>query len=279
MDYIECRFELAPFEPFHEILIAELAELPFESFVEEDPVVKAYIPESLFKIEMLDEVEILHSDQLSVRWTHKQIPQENWNKKWETSFDAVEIDNFCIIKAPFHPIKEGFKYELIIEPKMSFGTGHHETTQLMIKGMKRLDLINKKVLDMGSGTAVLAILAEKMGASLVHAIDIEDWAYENMNENVIRNNCKNIITKKGGEEVIEMLDEKYDCIFANINKNILLKQFDIYIKHLNTGGELLISGFFPSDVVDFKHLVKKYKLLEIVEDSESQWCMLHYKKR
>lgn len=278
MNYIECSFEIEPFEPYAEILLAELSELPFESFLEETPFLKAYIPVKDFSKKEVVNCWLFSSDDVKIKWNYKEIPQENWNKKWETSFDAVEIDDFCRIRAPFHNSKQEFTHEIIIEPKMSFGTGHHETTQLMIQGISQLDLTNKKVLDMGSGTAILSILAEKMGAEAVDAIDIEEWAYENMKENIQRNNCTKIKVYQGGEEQIFQLDDKYNCILANINKNILLKQIPTYIKHLKKGGDLLLSGFFPSDVDDFQYFVKSSLLIEIAVESNDQWCMLHLRK-
>ena len=276
-NYIECTFELAPFEPFHEILIAQLSDLPFESFVEEEPVVKAYIQSEEFDLKLLDSIDLLKSDLVTIRWSHKEIEKENWNAKWEQSFEPVEVGDFCIVRAPFHESKPNFTHEIIIEPKMSFGTGHHETTQLMIEGMKPLKLDGKRVWDMGSGTGILAILAEKMGAAEVHAVDIEEWAAENMKENVQRNNCKNVHTYLGDIDWVDGKGE-FDCILANINKNILIRQFDTYIQHLNSGGHLLLSGFFPSDVSDFEALLDQYKLVLRNSLSHSDWAMLHLQK-
>lgn len=277
MNYIECTFELAPFEPFHEILIAQLSDLPFESFVEEEPVVKAYIQEKDFDITLLDNIELLTNDLVSIRWTHHVIPKENWNAKWEKSFDPVEVGDFCMVRAPFHPGNEKFKFEIIIEPKMSFGTGHHETTQLMIEGMQELQLEGKRIWDMGSGTGILAILAEKMGASEIHAVDIEEWAAENMKENVGRNHCELVQTYLGDIDWVQGKG-KFDCILANINKNILIKHFDVYIEHLNAAGHILLSGFFPSDISDFESLMKKHKLMLKNKLSHSDWAMLHLQK-
>lgn len=277
MNYVECIFELAPFEPFHEILIAQLSELPFESFVEEDPLVKGYIQEKDFDIALIDKLDLFESDLVSIRWEHKTIAQENWNAKWEKSFEAVEVNNFCLIRAPFHTSNKQFDHEIIIEPKMSFGTGHHETTQLMIEGMKNLDLQGKRVWDMGSGTGILAILAEKMGASEVHAVDIESWAAENMKENVARNECEKVHTYLGDIDWVEGRGE-FDCILANINKNILIKQFDQYMSHLKRGGHILLSGFFPSDVSDFEGLMKQHKLILKNKLSHANWAMIQLQK-
>lgn len=277
MNYIECTFELAPFEPFNEILIAQLSELPFESFMEEDPVVKGYIQEKEFDLKLFDSVDLLKSDLVSIRWSHKEIAKENWNAKWEKSFEPVEVGDFCMVRAPFHSTNDKFKFEIIIEPKMSFGTGHHETTQLMIEGMQALQLKDKRVWDMGSGTGILAVLAEKMGAAEVHAVDIEEWAAINMKENVERNHCKQVSTYLGD---IDWVEDKgtFDCILANINKNILLSQFDVYMSHLSSRGHLLLSGFFPSDVSDFESMMKKYKLILKNKLSYSDWAMIHLQK-
>lgn len=247
MSYIELQISLNPFYPFNEILVASLSDHEFDSFVEEEPILKAYIEKSKFNKEVIAQLALDQYENLDFKVEVIEIEKENWNKQWEASFDPVVVGDFCSIRAPFHaPIPET-KFEIIIEPKMSFGTGHHDTTQMMIAQMSRLDLQNKSVLDMGSGTGVLAILAEKMKASLIHAIDIEEWASENMMENFQKNDCQISQAFLGDVEQLKALNTPYDCILANINKNILLADIPFYVSHLKKGGSLILSGFFQYD--------------------------------
>ncbi len=279
MNYIECSFKLIPYEPFNELLIAELSDNNFESFLEEDPYLKAYIPISDFKTDFIKDIPLLNTKEFKdVEWSYKEIQEVNWNKKWESSFDAIEIGNFCTIRAPFHPSKSGFKFEIIIEPKMSFGTGHHATTQLMLEEMEKLNFNGKTVLDMGSGTAILSILAEKLGAKLIHAIDIDKWAYENMQENIERNNCSHIKSWIGGVERLHEINTTYDYILANINKNVLTQQLKNYVHYLNTNGELLISGFFEEDVVDLEKQLNTFYLKKLNIASKNKWSLIRSQK-
>ena len=279
MDYIEVSIKLSPFRPFNEIVVAQLGELPFDSFLEEEDqsLVKAYILENDYiesdVTNAFDQFEGL----VEISFNAEKIEKVNWNQKWEENFDPVEVGVFCYVRAPFHPEKLNFKHEVIIEPKMSFGTGHHQTTQMMVELMENIDFEEKVVLDMGSGTGILAILAKKMCASEVEAIDIEEWAFENMKENFERNNT-GVTAHHGGEEVITYVGKKYDVIIANINKNILLCQFETYNSFLKSGGLLLLSGFYVTDADDL--IVAKelgeYKLLEKLE--KETWCGLKLQK-
>ncbi len=270
MNHLEFKISLAPFYPASEILVAKLGEIGFESFVEDEPYILAYILKSDFNdfnlTQVLNEMESFSK----IKIEKKEIPKENWNKRWENSFEPITLGDFCIIRAPFHSSNPNIKHEIIIEPKMSFGTGHHETTQLMIELMKGIDFADKKVLDMGSGTGILAILAEQLGAKSILAIDIEEWAFENMNENLERNNCSRIKTKLGGEEQLPE-DENYDIILANINKNILKSQFETYAKLQLANQRMLISGFFQTDLKELSNRLQDYNYALEISIVENLW--------
>jgi len=247
MDYIECTcYYTSNNADFSEILIAKLAELGYESFTEEPDMVKAYIPGKQFDEEAVKSIQVLMNDNIStVRYEWKLIKAENWNEQWEKSFEPVIVDSHCIVRASFHPIDKQYEYDLHIEPKMSFGTGHHETTQLMLTQILETDCVGKRVVDCGCGTGVLAILAHKKGASYVKAFDIDEWCVENTLENAQKNNVVIGVELKG----IESLEnETFDIILANINRNILMSSMKQFSKSLVEGGTLLISGIYNSDM-------------------------------
>ncbi|KAA3650323.1 MAG: 50S ribosomal protein L11 methyltransferase [Bacteroidetes bacterium] len=278
MSYLECKFRLNPFEPYNEIIVAQLSELGFESFAETNDEVLAYIQLAEFNESIKNACSEMAFQGVEIAFEMKEIPKENWNQKWENSFEPVLIDDFCIIRAPFHQAKSDFKHEIIIEPKMSFGTGHHATTQLMVKLMSSIKIEGSKVIDMGSGTGVLAILAAKMKASQVDAIDIEEWAFENIQENIERNDTLMVKPYLGGAEVLNQMNKTYDVFLANINKNILLRDIPLYDLKINKGGSLLLSGFFVFDAEELVLFMEKmnYKLLS--SDALQDWSCLHFKK-
>ncbi|TDS16775.1 [LSU ribosomal protein L11P]-lysine N-methyltransferase [Maribacter caenipelagi] len=243
--YIEYRFKVKPKDPASDLLIAELGEAGFESFVEEDDDVLAYIQKTDWSEGMLENLPILDNSRYKFTYDYKEIAQENWNATWEQNFQPIIVDDICMIRAPFHEAIN-VEYDIIIEPKMSFGTGHHETTHMMLQHILQLDVKGKTVLDMGSGTGVLAILAGMRGATTIDAIDIDNWCYLNAKENVERNGMGFISVYEGD---VALLDgKKYDLIIANINRNILLADLPSYAKSLNTGGVLLLSGFYTEDL-------------------------------
>jgi ribosomal protein L11 methyltransferase len=243
--YIEYRFTVEPKEPASDILIAELGEAGFESFVEEEDEVLAYIQKADWSLDILNDIQILTNKNFKIRYGYKEIEQENWNATWEQNFQPIIVDDVCMIRAPFHePI--GVEYDIVIEPKMSFGTGHHETTHMMLQHILQLNVKDKTVLDMGSGTGVLAILTAMRGATKIDAIDIDNWCFLNAQENVIRNKMDLISVYEG--DVALLKDKKYDIIIANINRNILLEDLPEYVKSLNKNGILLLSGFYTEDL-------------------------------
>lgn len=276
MDYIEFKAIIEPLEIGREVLIAELANIEFESFVDTDTGLKAYIKQSQFKPEDLNSISILNNSDFKISFELNSIPDQNWNKTWEESFNPIMVENKCFVRANFHKPKS-VDFDIVINPQMSFGTGHHETTYLMIKQLLNIDLNNMKVLDMGCGTGVLAILAKMKGGSYVEAIDIDEWAYSNTLENIRNNNCEDIVVEKGGAESIS--NNKFDCILANINRNILLQDMKKYSSALNDDGLLLLSGFFVSDKTIILKESKKYSLELELEDSKNDWMMLKLKKK
>ena len=243
--YVEYNFKISPLQPAADILIAELGEAGFESFVEHETGIQAYIQKVDWHEEILGEVRILNNSRFHIVYDFKEIEQENWNATWEQNFHPITVADQCEVRAPFHE-KSDVAYDIVIEPKMSFGTGHHETTHMMLQFILEHDFQGKSVLDMGCGTGVLAILAEMKGAASVDAIDIDNWCYLNARENVERNHCKNIRVFEG--DVTLLQGKTYDVIIANINRNILLSDIPQYVKCLTDNGQLFLSGFYKEDI-------------------------------
>ncbi len=243
-------FKATPLQPAVDILIAELGEAGFESFVETNEGVSAYIQKEEWYETILNTITILKSDEFEITYTFEDIEQTNWNAEWEKNFKPIIVDNLCTVRAPFHE-KPNTKYDIIIEPKMSFGTGHHETTHMMIQKLLKTDLKGKSVLDMGCGTGVLAILAAMRGAAIIEAIDIDNWCYINSLENIEKNKTPKVKVYEGDARLLK--DKQYDVMIANINRNILLNDIKIYANCLNNNGLLLLSGFYSEDL----SLIKK----------------------
>lgn len=274
MDHIEITFTLDPREPFAEILTAQLADIGFDTFVDTEDGIKAYILEGNFKETMLSEISILETAGLKHTCKTERIAKKNWNEEWEKNFDRVEVGDQLLIRAPFHAPSNKFTYEIVIEPKMSFGTGHHDTTFLMAQQLMKLDVKGKSVLDMGCGTGILAILASKLGAATVKAIDIEEWAFLNTKENAERNKTINISVEKG--DVNLLAGNSFQLILANINKNVLIKDIGLYTSSLTKGGELLISGFFESDCQELESKFKAQGLLLKEKVVRTNWALMHF---
>ncbi|MFS4456116.1 50S ribosomal protein L11 methyltransferase [Maribacter sp. 2304DJ31-5] len=243
--YIAYNFVVEPLQPAADILVAELGEAGFESFVEEKEGITAYIQKQDWSRDILEGINILGNPRFEIKYTLEEIAQENWNATWEQNFQPIIVDGICEVRAPFHKKKE-VVYDIVIEPKMSFGTGHHETTHMMLQHILDLDVKGKSVLDMGCGTGVLAILAGMKGASGIEAIDIDHWSYQNAIENVSRNGLDHIHVQEGDVSLLNK--QKFDIIIANINRNILLMDIPSYVRCLNPGGTLLLSGFYKEDL-------------------------------
>jgi ribosomal protein L11 methyltransferase len=242
-DYVEVRISAGGDEESCGIIVALLNGLGYEGFVEDGQALLAYVP-----IDEFDEGRLRET--LSVSGfspeSISRIPAKNWNRQWESDYKPVTLDGRIMVRAPFHRPVPGMLYDLVIEPRMSFGTAHHETTSMMLRMIAGLDMQGKDVLDMGCGTAVLAILASKMGAATVLAIDNDDWAFRNASDNVSLNAAENVKVLKG--DAVSLKKRLFDLIFANINRNVLLADMPLYTAALRRGGMLLLSGFYAADL-------------------------------
>ena len=278
MKYIEVECVFTPYsEIASEIACANLGTIGFDSFTDTPQGIKAYIPKKDFTAEILESsFSNLHDLKINVKYEIKEIAEQNWNAKWESDFPPVIINNDCIIKAPFHNIKKKYKYEILVEPKMSFGTGHHETTSLMMEHILSTDISKKNILDMGCGTGVLAILASMREAEKITAIDIDEWAYKNSIENVKRNKCQNIDIQMGDAQLIE--NKKYDIILANINRNILMNDIRKYSDCLSKNGLLFLSGFYQSDLEAIKKECNQNNLEFETEFHRNNWVAAKFLK-
>ena len=273
--YIAYHFTIEPAELGSQILIAQLEETAFESFEETEEGVSAYVQKDVWSDNILKDIEILTDENFKISYTTNEIEPVNWNEEWEKNFSPIDVDGICHVRAPFHPATNA-KYEIVIEPKMSFGTGHHETTHMMIQHLLELDVTNKKTLDMGCGTAILAILAEMKGAQPIDAIDIDNWCYLNSIENAERNNCKHISVYEGDASLL--VGKKYDIIIANINRNILLNDMQQYVDCLNENGILFLSGFYTEDIPVISESCTSKGLTYLKQFERNNWVALKFVK-
>ena len=256
--------------------MAELAEANFESFLENDNGFEAYVEGEAFDRALVEAVRKKYEPISTLSFSFSQIPKRNWNEEWEKSFSPVVVEGKCVIRASFHQLEERFPFEIIITPKMSFGTGHHQTTYLMIKNMMEIDHLHKRVMDAGCGTAVLSIMASKLGAKEVEAFDVDEWSVENGNENIDINGCRNIRVRQGKISEVN-LTGKFNIILANINKNVLLDELKAYSSYLNPQGILLLSGFLTHDIPDLLDKASLYSLKEAHRDQRDTWASLTLK--
>lgn len=275
---IQLNVTLEPATPWTEILIAGFSEIGFDSFVELENGLEAYINEDAFEENSKNLISLFESipSDVKVNYEVVNIPFQNWNEIWESDFHPVYVEDKLTILAPFHTEEKVVGLPIYIQPQMSFGTGHHQTTWLMSKAMFELNPFPLNVLDMGTGTGVLAILAEKLGATKILAIDIEPWSVENTLENAVRNNCKNISAQCGSGETIQNLS--VDLVLANINKNILKEQFNLYADCLSLNGILIISGFFETDVNELVDFAAKFSLEKTHLYTKETWAAIQFVK-
>jgi ribosomal protein L11 methyltransferase len=259
-----------------QILIAQLEDTAFESFEETEEGVSAYVQKDVWSENILNDIEILSNENFKISYTTNEIEPVNWNEEWEKNFSPIDVDGICHVRAPFHPATIA-KYEIVIEPKMSFGTGHHETTHMMIQHLLDLDVANKKTIDMGCGTAILAILAEMKGAHPIDAVDIDNWCYLNSIENAERNNCKHISVYEGDASWLNK-GQKYDVFIANINRNILLNDMTTYVNCMNENAVLLLSGFYTEDFEAINECCEKLGLTFESKKERNNWLGLKYIK-
>jgi ribosomal protein L11 methyltransferase len=273
--YIGYHFTVEPKELGTEILIAQLGETAFESFIETEDGFSAYIQKELWTADVLEDVYVMQSPEFTISYNYEEIEQVNWNEEWEKNFEPIDVDGMCHVRAPFHP-KTDAEFDIVIEPKMSFGTGHHETTHMMIQHLLAMDVNNMKTLDMGCGTAILAILAEMKGAQPIDAIDIDNWCYLNSIENAERNNCSQITVYEGEADLLK--GKQYDLIIANINRNILLNDMQQYVDCLNDNGILLLSGFYTEDIPFIDASCVEKGLTFVTQLERNNWVSLKYIK-
>lgn len=274
MEYIELKIAVSPRNPWTEIIIADLAEHGFESFVETDEGVLAYGSEAdvNFEAPVADTILATSSEEFSFELTSSVIPKQNWNAEWEADFHPVHVDEYCTILAPFHDSNVANGLPILIQPQMSFGTGHHQTTYLMTKALFELDNMPERVLDMGTGTGVLAIVAEKLGAKYILAVDIEEWSVENTIENAQRNQCKNIEGLLG--DIDQIPAQKFGLILANINKNVLKAHLSHYANRMEKDAILLLSGFFTTDADELISLAESCGLTFVKMRDKETWACL-----
>lgn len=279
MDYTMVDFDVKPRSPWTEIFTEELAQIGFDSFTEENCKLQSYIPTHLFSEEQVKRIiASFDNSDVHISYTTLEIPSQNWNAVWESDFQPVEVGDDLIIYAPFHEVDtEKYKVSVEIQPQMSFGTGHHQTTYLLSKAILDLDIRNKKVLDVGTGTGILGILASKLGARSIFGTDIEQRAFENALENIERNNIENFTVKLGDINVVPT--EQFDIIIANINKNVLKSHIEEYSLRTESGSLLLLSGFFESDVDELEIEAKKSNFILSQVLTFETWAVMILKKQ
>lgn len=274
-DYIQYKItvingpEIA-LEERQEIIISELSDMPFETFETDNEFVLAYVQAELDQVDLMATIPLIPG---VARVEKIRIKGENWNKVWEESFDPITIESEVIVRAPFHHVDKSFKHEIIIEPKMSFGTGHHSTTRLMMETMLHLDFKNRSVLDMGCGTGILAILAAKLGAVKLSAVDHDPVCVENTLENIELNKCPQIEVFLNDKISANF---KTDIILANIQKNVLIEQMPLYKQWLNPEGILLVSGIYEESIKPVSESAKVNGLKYKTHEKLNEWCMIQF---
>ncbi|MCD7972050.1 MAG: 50S ribosomal protein L11 methyltransferase [Candidatus Azobacteroides sp.] len=266
-------------EVVFDLLAAFLGDIGFESFSEQESGFCGYIPSGKFDETLVKEIIRSLPVKDEIHYTIKDIPPTNWNEEWEKHyFKPIIIENKCVIHSSFHQDIPEAEYDILIDPKMAFGTGHHETTSLMLASLLEIDLQKKSFLDMGCGTAVLAILAAMKGADPVLAIDIDEWAYNNAKENITLNKTKNISVELGGAGLLQTKGT-FDYIFANINRNILLEDMDAYVKCMDSGSFLYMSGFYVSDIPVIREKAESLGLVFKNHMEKNNWTAVAFRKK
>jgi ribosomal protein L11 methyltransferase len=274
--YIQLKLTISPLESGQEIALAFLGEMGFESFVETTEGLEAYIQEESWTPDLLDQLYPLVENGFDIGWSLTAIPPENWNAVWESDFQPILIEDQCAVRAHFHaPIDVPF--ELVITPKMSFGTGHHQTTHMMLNTLLNNPPKDEVVLDMGCGTGVLAILAEKLGAVSIDAIDVESWCFENTVENAAMNDCKKVNAIEGDRQLIP--EKEYGTIIANINLNVLLLDIPLYAERLRSNGKLFLSGFYTHDIPAIESKANQNGLQMVDYQQKDNWVAAHFYKK
>ncbi|MDL5047694.1 50S ribosomal protein L11 methyltransferase [Oscillatoria amoena NRMC-F 0135] len=267
------RLQVVCAQEFSEILMAEIAEAGFDTFMETEKGFEAYAEKTDYDKSSLQQIKDKYATITPVVFYQDRVEKQNWNEEWERDYEPIIVEDKCMIRASFHQPVKSYPYEIIITPKMSFGTGHHQTTYLMIKAQLDMNHLNKTVMDAGTGTGVLAIMASKLGARSVDAFDIDEWSILNSTENVDLNACKNVVIRQG--KISDLTFEtEFDIVLANINKNILLEEIHQYAAYLTTGGMLLVSGFYEKDIPDLLTEAHRYSLVQAQADVRDSWACL-----
>jgi ribosomal protein L11 methyltransferase len=278
VNYTELNLQLKPLELFGEMLTYQLGEVGFEMFEDTPQGFKAYIQTANFNndavLEIIDSIKELNCE---VTYTIQDIPWQNWNAEWEKNYQPEIIGNKIYVRAEFHEANPSYPHEIIVQPRMAFGTGHHPTTSQVMEAMLDIDFKNKSLLDMGCGTGILAILGMKLGASSAYAIDYDPNSVDNSIENAQRNGYPQIEVALGSSELLE--GKSYDIILANINRNIILNDLDKYANSLNAGGLLITSGYYTSDLSVIKNKAAEYHIDYLQHTSQNDWCCATFKKQ
>lgn len=277
MPFIQLTFNALD-ESTQEIIIAALDEINFDSFQQKDEELLAFIDKTIFDESATKaQLQLFGQTRAAANFTISTLEEINWNKKWEENYPPVIIEDQILIKAPFHNLKQNYKYEIELAPKMAFGTGHHETTSMVLAQMLHIDFDNSSVLDYGCGTGILAIFAAMKNANAIDAIDIDDWAYKNTLENINTTGQQNIKVQQGDIDLVKQ--NSYNVILANINKNVILKNLATLFEILLPKGNLLLSGILVNDVEEVKNLVGNFCGIPPILKTKGKWAMLHYNKR
>ncbi|GAB3333125.1 50S ribosomal protein L11 methyltransferase [Larkinella ripae] len=275
MNYTELQLTVSA--DYADILMAELAALNFESFVETDEGLNAYVLEPDFDETALRSVVEKYAGQTAIAYQINSLEKKNWNEEWERNYQPIEVQDAIRVRASFHERDTRFRYDIVINPKMSFGTGHHETTAMMLEHQLIVDAAGKTVLDVGSGTGILAILAALQGAERVIAFDIEEWAVENAEENAELNQCSFIEVFQGTIQDVDT-SERFDLVLANINRNVLLADIPVYVRLMKPGGTLLVSGFYEQDAPDIEQKGLAEGLIKTGQLAQNNWVSLRFSK-
>jgi len=262
---------------FSEILMAEIAEAGFDTFMETDKGFEAFAEGEKFNAELVDSIKEKYNHVSPLLFFRDKVQKQNWNEEWEKNVEPIFVEDQCLVRAEFHKIEKKYLYEIIITPKMSFGTGHHQTTYLMLKNQMRINHQNKIVMDAGCGTAILSIMASKLGAQKIEAFDIDEWSVINGEENAEINHCKNINIRQGKITDLKF-ESNFELILANINRNILLDEMKYYSTALTSNGHLLLSGFYEKDIPDLTQEAEKFGLTELNRDNRESWACLLLQK-
>jgi ribosomal protein L11 methyltransferase len=278
MNYLKLTINIIPFEEWlRDVLTAQLTETGFESFVETIGGFEGFIPEKEFIEKEFNSVLKTFEENHTFEVQKELIEEKNWNEEWEKNyFKPLVVAGKCVVRAPFHKESPVLDYEIVIEPNMAFGTGNHETTSMMLEAILENDMQDKSVLDMGCGTGILGILASMRGAGKINAIDIDEWSYKGASENAQINHVENMEVQLGDASLLR--DEKYDVVFANIHKNVLMNDLPVYSKCLNENGLLFMSGFYVEDIPDLKNKAENEGLKEIGFKSKNNWVVSIFEK-